>query len=85
MYTFTLTNETREQPIKLLWIVLGMQSGLLLRVPSQSHPFVPLDGYWYDRPTFLHNYLIHTYLYFTIQTTFILSIFIKMYIHSIFQ
>ncbi|MDZ8052411.1 MAG: cation diffusion facilitator family transporter [Aulosira sp. ZfuCHP01] len=30
MYTSTLANETREQPIKLLWIVLGMRGGLFL-------------------------------------------------------
>ncbi|MBW4628955.1 MAG: cation diffusion facilitator family transporter [Brasilonema octagenarum HA4186-MV1] len=30
MYTSTLASETREQPVKLLWIVLGMRSGLFL-------------------------------------------------------
>lgn len=30
MYTSTLSSERREQPIKLLWIVLGMRSGLFL-------------------------------------------------------
>ncbi|MDX2239872.1 MAG: cation diffusion facilitator family transporter [Leptolyngbyaceae cyanobacterium bins.302] len=30
MYASTLSSEKREQPIKLLWIVLGMRSGLFL-------------------------------------------------------
>lgn len=30
MYTSTLSSERKEQPIKLLWIVLGMRSGLFL-------------------------------------------------------
>ncbi|MFQ4143941.1 cation diffusion facilitator family transporter [Chlorogloeopsis sp. ULAP02] len=30
MPTFTLSDETREQPINLLWLVLGLRSGLFL-------------------------------------------------------